>query len=139
MNNLQKMNKMVENNPELKGKLEAEIKRLAESKEAANAEEAMIMAVETVMGIDLTEGTTNADAGKIAELDLDAMDKVSGGKVFHNIEHQYNNKEDAQKQVMREYRGKFPTLIGLYHDDIVDIVNKVGNTVNQVCEWFGID
>ena len=134
MNNLEKMNKMVESDPELQEKLEAEVRRLAKSKEAANPEEALIMAVKTVMGIDLLDTGTDTDAGESTKMDLEELDEVSGG----NIEHRYNNHEDANKQVMNVYVGKFPTLLGLWHDSMVDTVNAFNNKLDQVLGWFGI-
>ena len=135
MNNLEKMNAMLAGDPEMEGKLEAEIKRLAESKEAANVEEALIMAVKTVMGIDLLDAGTDTDAGESIKMDLEELDEVSGG----NIEHRYNNHEDANKQVMNVYVGKFPTLLGLWHDSMVDTVNAFNNKLDQVLGWFGLD
>ena len=68
-------------------------------------------------------------------MDLEELDEVSGG----NIEHRYNDHKDAQKQVLSEYRGKFPTLLGLWHDSMVDTVNAFNNKLDQVLGWFGLD
>ena len=135
MNVMGKITQMLENDPTLQEKLEAEIKRLAENKEVTNPEEALIKAVKNIMDIDLIpEGTDAVPEEKVdAELSPDEMDTVAGGKVFENWEHRYDN--DAQRQdLARQIPATFPRLAVLYRDDIVDIRNKIANSINNLFE-----
>jgi hypothetical protein len=55
MNNLDKLAEMLQSNPELQEKINAEVKRLAESGEATGLIEGLDMAINNILGIDLTD------------------------------------------------------------------------------------
>lgn len=55
MNNLDKLAEMLQNDPELQEKINLEVRRLAESGEARNLVEGLDMAINSILGIDLTD------------------------------------------------------------------------------------
>jgi len=79
MNNLEKMNEIFKDNPEMKQKITEEVKRLAESKEAGDPKEAIAKAVKAGLGIELTPEELGAMLEKPEKMDLDDLDAVAGG------------------------------------------------------------
>ena len=55
MNNLEKVAEMLQSDPALQDKINEEARRVAESGEAKNLIEALDMAINTILGIDLTD------------------------------------------------------------------------------------
>ena len=55
MDNLEKLAEMLQSNPELQDKINAEVRRLAESGEATGIVEGLDMAINNILGIDLTD------------------------------------------------------------------------------------
>ena len=79
MNNLEKINEMLKDNPELKQKITEEAKRLAESKEAGNAKETIAKAIKSVLGIELTPEELDAMFESPGKMNLDDLNAVAGG------------------------------------------------------------
>ena len=82
MNNLEKMEEMLKDNPELGQKTFEEADRLVESKEAENPKEALAKAVKTVLDLDLTEEEQDALVADNGKMDLENLDAVAGGNIF---------------------------------------------------------
>ena len=82
MNNLEKMNEMLKNDPALQEKLAVETKRLTDSGEK-DIRKISAEAIKATFGVDLTDGELDqvADAAAKAstKLDLDELDNVAGG------------------------------------------------------------
>ena len=76
MTNIEKAKEMLENNPELMEKVNAEVERLANAKEAATPEEAMAKAIKTVLDIDVPE----EELKESRKMNLDELDDVAGGE-----------------------------------------------------------
>ena len=74
MTNLEKAKEMLENNPELMEKVNAEVERLANAKEAATPEEAMAKAIKTVLDIEVAEDELKASTNEAQKLSLDELD-----------------------------------------------------------------
>ena len=79
MNNLEKINEMLKDSPELKQKITEEAKRLAESKEAGDPKEAIVKAVKVGLGIELTPEELDALFETPGKMDLEDLDNVAGG------------------------------------------------------------
>ena len=82
MNNAEKMEEMLNENPELGQKISAEADRLMESEEVGDPKEAIAKAVKAVLSIDLTQEELDAMLEESGELDLDDLDQIAGGNIF---------------------------------------------------------
>ena len=91
MNNLEKMEEMLKDNPELKQKITEEAKQLAESKEAGDAKEAIAKAIKAVLDNDLTGEELNAMMEKSGKMDLDDLDQVAGGNIIDDATRELTN------------------------------------------------
>ena len=82
MNNLEKMNEMLKNDPALQEKLAVETKRLTDSGEK-DIRKISAEAIKATFGVDLTDEeldqVTNAAEKTARKLDLDELDNVAGG------------------------------------------------------------
>ena len=88
--NFRKLSECMKKDPELQGKIDAEVSRLLENKEAADPGEATAKAIKTVMNIDLTDEDLKSSA-EISELSPDAMEEVVGGNRDGRSQYQIQN------------------------------------------------
>ncbi len=84
--NLEKLDKMLKEDPELEKKMAEEIKRVVDSGEAKDAWEAMFQGIRNSTGVVLTDEQVKflVDKCKVdrAELSEEDLEKVSGGSVL---------------------------------------------------------
>ena len=75
---MQRLKRSLDGQPELKEKLEAEIKRVLEAGEAENDGEAMVKAA-AALGYTITLEEMERSAADLEQLDADELDAVTGG------------------------------------------------------------
>ena len=75
MTNMEKAKEMMEKDPELMEKVNAEVERLVNAKEGSSLEEAMAKAIKTVLDIDVAE----EELKESRKMNLDELDDVAGG------------------------------------------------------------
>ena len=127
MTNMEKANDMLEKNPELMEKVNAEVKRLANAKEAATPEEAMAKAIKTVLDIEVAEDEFKApaeDAPKAPtdgaqKMSLDELDDVAGGAT---TTHGASSPDDLDVKIL---------------ETVLKPIGIIGEGITKACCFFG--
>ncbi len=81
MTNLEKMNEMLINNPELQQKIDTEIKRFAKTKETDDPKKIFASTAKSVLDIDFSEEEVNEIFSKVRPLSPEELEQASGGGI----------------------------------------------------------
>ena len=85
MSNIDKVNEMLINDPELQGKLNEEIKRLLDSGEVTDKKEVLGKATANVLNVELTGEELDALFTAARSMTPEQLEQVSGGINFGNV------------------------------------------------------